>query len=1542
MTVRSFRSNASLTARRDFCQKIRNKTGTKRHLEFFAGEMEKRQLLATFTYSGNVLSVIADTDYEEISIASATDSGNYTITSTSVFSGSDIIGELEGNGTSSLTVYSNLSLNSIQVLDNPANIGASFGFNTSSGNFIDSLSVNFTNANAGLIGVGTPIQFTGGANLSLFNANNQVSIFDSLSANGSSALSLSGRDIYLTSATIATGTGLLSLNADNGTQQSGDFAGVFINQSQLSTAGGSIMINGRGGDAGSMQYGVKINQSSITASGPGDITINANSGVGSDGDNTGTSIIESNLTTENGSISLQSTSLGNGSLDFGISLLDSFFQVANQGNIQIVGNSGSGNGISQIGVELNNTSLTVATGNVSITGNSAGNGTTDLGIWLVGGSQTTITNHGNITIMGQGGSGGDPTNLAACMANSCLSVNSGQIEIAANSLFIDTDAFVSANNSGTISVHTLGAGMILGGDNTANALGLTNATINQLSASTISLGNSSTANISIVEPISISGNLALIATGPINQSGNGSLVVSNSMSINTFENEITLNNATNDFNTISASGSTVSIIDINAIVFETIVASNLVISAGGSITQTGGNLTVGGSAILESRGSGTNGNITLGNVTNDFNSVSASGTYITLTDANNINLGAITPSSDLLVTASNITITSNISNAGQLQSYTGVVINGGGSRALTAANVNMSGTLKGADAAFTITGNANIAGSVANITDLIVSVNAIFGSTVGTTGTVGTVHVTGTTRLGGNVNTTTTQAFDGALTAVGARTLTGTSVVAGSTVTGNDNALTIIGNANTTGAVANLTDILVTGNANFVSTVGVEGTVGTVHVTGTTRLGGNVTTTTTQAYDGALTVVGARALTGTSVFAASTVTGNDNALTITGNANTTGAVANLTDLLVTGNANFGSTVGTTGTVGTVRVTGTTLINGGNVTTTGLQSYNDAVTLGANTALNTTNSNIGFNNTLNGAYNLGIATGSGNVSFGGNVGQTSRLGNVSVTSANVISASGNFNATNIFQNCGTLNITTPFNLTNELRVNHSAATANIQSAGSLTATANLVTGNLVSANLIAGVVNINGGIANMTTGSRVSGLTTLMTGGTGKLYSFANANFSGGLTVNNGTLYTTGNATQVGALAFGPGAVWNANAASPNITSDRMITATNATISTSANLTLTTPGSMRYMQNVTLVKNTGSLAATGNFSGLPQNAYFTSVGGNDPMQISYSGGSSGKDVVATVMAGNITILPINNNLTASSGAIATQNLTFQALGGNSGNTVPVPYANVVLTMPADLTNMNIASGAFNGTLSNRTITVTADANGNFTVPWYGGAKPGPFNLYPAVQDNVGVTGMFNLGVIGLAVERQSIERSYIRYLDIVVANPSNAPSVSDFKTTVNLNQIKNASTAGGANITAVPVNITSSTVVKTAVGYTIDFGTGGITPGSLAANPGTTDADGVYQFSGNSTIIPAKYTFHRLLGDANGDKVVDAADTSLVNSLVTQSAWSYVAANGTVPFQIGLTKWAGDTNGDGVVNALDINITGRWRGRKVTYNSVVKP
>ncbi len=67
---------------------------------------------------------------------------------------------------------------------------------------------------------------------------------------------------------------------------------------------------------------------------------------------------------------------------------------------------------------------------------------------------------------------------------------------------------------------------------------------------------------------------------------------------------------------------------------------------------------------------------------------------------------------------------------------------------------------------------------------------------------------------------------------------------------------------------------------------------------------------------------------------------------------------------------------------TTNAAGTAAINGGTITTTGAQTYNDAVTLGAGTAFSGVN--IAFNGTLDGGHALTVND-SGTTTFGGIVG-----------------------------------------------------------------------------------------------------------------------------------------------------------------------------------------------------------------------------------------------------------------------------------------------------------------------------------------------------------------------------------------------------------------------------------------------------------------------------------------------------------------------------------------------------------------------------
>jgi hypothetical protein len=74
--------------------------------------------------------------------------------------------------------------------------------------------------------------------------------------------------------------------------------------------------------------------------------------------------------------------------------------------------------------------------------------------------------------------------------------------------------------------------------------------------------------------------------------------------------------------------------------------------------------------------------------------------------------------------------------------------------------------------------------------------------------------------------------------------------------------------------------------------------------------------------------------------------------------------------------------------------GTTKLNG-NVTTTGPQTYSDAVTIANNPILS--GSDLTFNNTVDGSSDLTVNANSGNVTFNGAVGAASAIGNLTANS-----------------------------------------------------------------------------------------------------------------------------------------------------------------------------------------------------------------------------------------------------------------------------------------------------------------------------------------------------------------------------------------------------------------------------------------------------------------------------------------------------------------------------------------------------------------
>ena len=167
----------------------------------------------------------------------------------------------------------------------------------------------------------------------------------------------------------------------------------------------------------------------------------------------------------------------------------------------------------------------------------------------------------------------------------------------------------------------------------------------------------------------------------------------------------------------------------------------------------------------------------------------------------------------------------------------------------------------------------------------------------------------------------------------------------------------------------------------------------TTNAGGTTSIGGNVTTTGAQTYNDAVTLTGNAVLTGTTPTFASTVAGGGFDLTLNFSGTTTVNGANFTGIrnLATGNG------------GATQLTGA-------ITTTGTQTYNDAVTLtGATTLASSGNGAIALNGTVDGAQTLAVNT-TGTTTFAGAVGGTTALTSLTTNAGGTTNVGGNVTTT----------------------------------------------------------------------------------------------------------------------------------------------------------------------------------------------------------------------------------------------------------------------------------------------------------------------------------------------------------------------------------------------------------------------------------------------------------------------------------------------------------------------------------------------------
>ena len=488
----------------------------------------------------------------------------------------------------------------------------------------------------------------------------------------------------------------------------------------------------------------------------------------------------------------------------------------------------------------------------------------------------------------------------------------------------------------------------------------------------------------------------------------------------------------------------------------------------------------------------------------------------------------------------------------------------------TGKTVSLNNPSNSFGGAITLDGGAVILNSSRDIT---IAANALADSLYVTCADGKTININ-------KITTTGAQTFDGAVTVASNTTLTAGStslIYFKKTVTGS-NPLTIsTANSQFDGAVTNLASLTTAASTSFNANINNVGTLSTA----TANINcASVSTTGTQTYGGAVTVqtnTAFNASAGQLINFQDTVTGSGSPLPqvtiLNANSNFDGAVSNLTSLTTAASASFNANISSLGTLSTVAAN----INCASVSTSGNQTYSEAVTLGTNTSL-TSSANILFDSTVTGAYTLNLnqalsTTFNAPVQLTGLTDSTTHTGTVTFNAGGNISNATSFNTTALLTFGNDSSDTITFGSDPDYaNLTHTAGPTSI-------------TGTVVGADITLG--DTSGGPVTITTpgvflladGKTLSYTTSFTQNGTGN--SVLKGNF--------------GSASGNGSAAFAHSVQLNAIGASSFGTAGDSISITENLIITapSAGLTINAPTTV----NENIVMYTGAVTASANLTAL---------------------------------------------------------------------------------------------------------------------------------------------------------------------------------------------------------------------------------------------------------------------------------------------------------------------------------------------------------
>ncbi|MGB5939775.1 MAG: filamentous hemagglutinin N-terminal domain-containing protein [Rhodanobacter sp.] len=681
-------------------------------------------------------------------------------------------------------------------------------------------------------------------------------------------------------------------------------------------------------------------------------------------------------------------------------------------------------------------------------------------------------------------------------------------------------------------------------------------------------------------------------------------------------------------------------------------AASLATDAGGG-TVLGGNATTSGTQTYNDMVT-LGGNATLTGTTVSLAGVTGAGNNLTVS-GNAVLSGAVTGLSQLQVSGTTALNTASVNTTGG-QSYAGAVTLGADTTLASSGNGNISfgSTLDGAHALTVNTGGATSFG----------------GAVGGTTALTGlSTDVGGSTVLGGNVTTSGDQVYYDAVTL-------GTDVTLGSTggvvyfVSTLDGAHALTVNAPVAWA-AFAGDI---GSTTALTSL-------TVGAGGSIYLGGNVKTGGAQTYGNAVLLYGAtpQTLTGSDVHFSSTLDGvSTGAQALTVNAS--------------GVTGFGGAVG--GTVALASLStdaggGTTL--GGNVTTTGAQTYGDTVTLGGNATL--TGTTVSLAGVTGATHDLTVA---GNAVLGGAVAGVNALqvsGTTALNTASVSTTGGQSytgavtlgaDATLTSSGSGNIGFGSTVDGAHALTVNTGGGASFGGAVGGATALTRLsINSGTFSANALTinGPLSVTAATGGITQGGgfKVTGASSFNAGSGTITLTNAGNDFAGVVNLTGGaTQITSANALTLGTLATGAltavshGAL---NLGAGSIGGNLAATSNNGAISQTGALNVSGTSNLNAGNGAITLSNAGN-----HFAGA--------------MTLAGAG-------VQVVDAGNLTVAALTNGANGAVSLVAGGTLTLPAGAINTGSANLVLASNGgALSTPGDLSGHDISLTANGGlTLSN---------------------------------------------------------------------------------------------------------------------------------------------------------------------------------------------------------------------------------------------------